>query len=277
MADDLWKYKNVVCYTTDPGDKWSRELLDKLNANPKLADQFLKIQLDNPKLTIPPSLKQFKVAPILILNGIDKPLLGVDAVNYFITNGLQISKQGGVDSVKNPLVMITDDLNTGQTEGVVGFGYNRGFVGKDPLVSSHTRYERPGAAVSEGIKTFEELGKGSSAEFQKRLSQRIDQRMTETPRSDAKIGFEIPTVTRGPSNNNDAYHAPAPTYNPRSFAPPQASQSSSHTSQSSQSSQSSRSSQSSSTSLPLPSIIPLSSSNVLGGLQVPRSMFNPSL
>jgi hypothetical protein len=131
---------NILFYSRRPEDNNSREILNELDKNKILRSQFLFIDVDREK--VPEKIKSVGIIPLLITNGINKPIVG-DAIITLLKNGRFQNKSNGylygdLDSEKMDYSLLGDDFKPSDYNQFHNKDYNLGFKPKDDVLKEYT-------------------------------------------------------------------------------------------------------------------------------------------
>jgi hypothetical protein len=143
--------KNLLFYRKE--DSESNQFLAELAKNQPLKSQFILINQNDPRLSLPPSIAKLDKPLILIAHGVNEPIIGKDALFWLKNNGF-VDKGNGFEY-----------MNLG------GGGQLGAFIDENAVDNiSSTRYSLIGEK-SGAIDTFEDSGrKVKTSEFDQKLS-----------------------------------------------------------------------------------------------------------
>ena len=200
MAD--LRNKNLLFYSVHPNDVHSRELMQELDKYPQLKRQFILICVNEPNIRIPDSIKQLNKVPVLVVPGINRPILGTDAISWLKNGGMQGKANGydygalGDPTDRTQLAYLTDDLKPSDYNQFYNSDYNHGFTDRDNILNQQFSKLNDNAHIT----TFDdanELKKDISDQLENRLSNLKQQRDVEVPRAIKAIGgLDDPTLAQ---------------------------------------------------------------------------------
>ena len=162
--------KNLLFYKKD--NEESANFLKELNKNDPLKSQFILINQDDPRLTLPLKIKQMGQPLILIANGVNEPIIGKDALYWLLNNGFS-GKGNGLEYC---------------ALGKEQFG---AFLSDDQEPAGSSKFSLIGGR-SENIETFNESSKNlKSSEFDQRLTRLKNERseLMQSQRTQKPVTF----------------------------------------------------------------------------------------
>lgn len=237
---------NILFYSSNPADKLSQQILQELNKNDLLKEQYLTICVNSPNIKLPRMIVEKNEVPVIVTRGFDQPISGEAALS--LIKEANSGKAGGLEyGDPNQASKVSEDhgilaAESGRTSYQQAFNedWNSGAELDSRTVNSAF------SPIDDGfqqnvIDTYEEKGKGTKGlkgQLNKKLSQLNEQRMHEVPQPLQKVSGppqqnQFPQQFGGqrPPNPQQQHHQPMmggrgdmrfpppPTQNPL-FPPP---------------------------------------------------------
>ena len=134
------KDKNLFFYSLQPNDESSREFLKELEKNQVLKRQFILVCVNDPNIRIPEKILKIGQVPILVVPGLNRPILGNDAVSWLRNNSFQ-EKGNGFDygsldsNTPANFAFIGDESKSSDYNQYFNNEYNHGFIEKDSVLN----------------------------------------------------------------------------------------------------------------------------------------------
>ncbi|MHB1953737.1 MAG: hypothetical protein ACYCOU_08280 [Sulfobacillus sp.] len=143
--------QNILFYSTDQRDQLSAQILHELSQNPMLDRLFYKVCVNDPNIRIPRKILELNKVPVLVANGIDKPIFGLPALSWVQNNALGNQSAGGLDyhspgAAPMQFAAIGEQFRTPDNYNA-GYGMERdrpsSFAGINDVISIETYNEAP--------------------------------------------------------------------------------------------------------------------------------------
>ena len=111
--------KNLLFYSIHPNDTYSRDFRAELERNPNLKQQFIQICVNDPKIEVPPKIKQMNQVPIVIVPEFPKPVMGPEALSWLRNGGFQEKANGSheygtLDDDRNNYTFLEDEATASE-------------------------------------------------------------------------------------------------------------------------------------------------------------------
>jgi hypothetical protein len=185
------KDKNLLFYSVHPSDKYSQEFLTELNKVPLLKNQFILVCVNDPNIKIPEKIRKMNIVPVLVVPGLNNPILGPDAISWLKNCNFQ-EKANGLDygTLDDPTfncAYLDDEMKTSNHNQYFNSEYNHGFTDRDSILNQ--RFSNIKSDTH--IETYENTGemkKNMTDQLNNRLEQLKAQRENDVPKPVKKIG-----------------------------------------------------------------------------------------
>lgn len=92
--------KNILFFSLHEKDVTSKQILDELNKNKLLDNQFIKVCVypNYQNINIPKKILELNKVPVLIAPGFQEPILGDNALSWIKNNTFNTDKAMGLES-----------------------------------------------------------------------------------------------------------------------------------------------------------------------------------
>jgi len=175
--------KNILFYSVDAYDKMSKEILEDLEKNKILKNQFIYVCINDKRIHIPEKIKNINKIPILVISGINTPIVEKDAVSWIKNSFAQenVSDIQGCFANKCNFSLLKDDNNNSSE-------YNKGYSYDDVVNSGFTDIDKP---IS--ITTYkDDATNDKKADFEASLNRYKQTRDADIPKPRTSvIGFDM--------------------------------------------------------------------------------------
>jgi hypothetical protein len=138
---DKQENKSILFYSTHPNDLISRQFLEELNKNKLLNDQFIKICVTDPKITIPKKILEANSIPVVASPGFPDLIKGENALSWIRNNSFNgkgngfnygdVSHSSKKDFSTNFTTLVEDEFQKTDYNQHYNDEYNLGFKIED--------------------------------------------------------------------------------------------------------------------------------------------------
>lgn len=187
---------NILFYSSHPNDELSKEILNELNKNHLLKEQYVTICVNSPGIKLPRMITENNEVPVIVTRGFDKPISGEAALS--LIREANSGKAGGLDyGDPEKAGMVSEDHGvlaneSGRTSYHQPFNedWNQGAENDTrTLNSAFAEYDQ--GFEQNTVDTYEEKGRGTKGlktQLDRKLRQRNFQRMKEVPPPLQRVG-----------------------------------------------------------------------------------------
>lgn len=188
---------NILFYSSHPNDQLSREILQELNRNSLLKEQYLTVCVNSPGIQLPKIITDKNEVPVIVTRGFDKPISGEAALS--LIREANSGKSGGLDygdpnkanQVSEDHGILANEHDRTSYHQAFNEGWNQGAENDDRVLNSAF------SPIEEGyqqnmVDTYEEKGKhntkGLKTQLDRKFKQMNFQRMKEVPQAIQRTG-----------------------------------------------------------------------------------------
>jgi len=216
---------NILFYSSHPNDILSQNIIQELNKDELLKQQFVTICVNSPGIKLPKMIIEKNEIPVIITRGFNLPIAGEAALKWIQQHNS--GKAVGLDyGDPSKAAQVSEDhgilaAESGRTSYHQSFNddWNLGTENDVRTVSS--------IEDTNTMDTIEEKSKHNTAGLKTDLDQRLkirdNQRQREGPQSVSRIGGGIPNEKSNGLSLNQVLpnnQRAAPQYNPQQFRQP---------------------------------------------------------
>lgn len=188
---------NILFYSSHPNDQLSREILQELNRNNLLREQYLTVCVNSPGIRLPKMITEKNEVPVIVTRGFDKPISGESALS--LIREANSGKSGGLDygdpskagQVSEDHGVLANEAGRTSYHQAFNEDWNHGSENDNRTLNSAFSPIEDGFQQNT-VDTYEEKDKyntkGLKNQLDRKLKQVNFQRMQEVPQPIQRIG-----------------------------------------------------------------------------------------
>ena len=203
--------KNILFFSLHEKDTTSKQILEELDKNKLLDNQFIKVCVypNFRNINIPKKILELNKVPVLIAPGFSEPIMGDNALSWIKNNTFNTDTAMGLESAELGTSNFSS-IYASLEEEFKSTDYNQHFNSDYNLGFGQSKSNNPNEFMNvkenSQIVTYDEGDgkKNSSDQIKKRMNQLIFNRDRDIPRAPQRIGgLEDMQDAHGSQNLND--------------------------------------------------------------------------